>query len=379
MPNANALPRITNMGALAGRRVLVRASLNVPVRDGKVMNDFRLRAIVPQLKELTAAGARVVLIGHIGRDPARTLEPVARCLREHIPMTFVPDLLGARAARAVEDMADGEIVLLENVRSEDGEVENDAAFAQKLVAYGDIYINEAFAVSHRAHASMVCVPRFMPHYAGVQLIEEVGHLNHALNPDAPSLFILGGAKFETKVPLIKKFLDRYTTVFVGGAVVHDIFRAKGMNIGRSLTSGEYHRCKDLINHPNLVLPVDVTVRTKSGETILKTPDAVADEDMILDTGPKTVALLKERIMRSRTILWNGPLGDYEKGFFKQTEEVAKLVAACAGTSVVGGGDTIASIAKLDLEERFTFVSTGGGAMLEYLKAGTLPAIDVLLE
>lgn len=374
----STLPDITDATELEGKYVLLRASLNVPVRDGAVQNTFRLKRTLATVQFLTARGARVIMAGHIGRDKEETLRPVAEACAPFMPVEFVDEVLGARVDRARRALRDGDVMLLENLRSHDGEEANDPAFAKQLAALADIYVNDSFDASHRAHASMVGVPAHLPSYFGINFVREYEALAEARAPLAPALFMLGGAKFETKLPLVEKYLASYDHVFVGGALAHDIWKAKGYEVGTSLVSDMDLKGNSIVGAPNLLLPVDVTVQT-AGYTRVTTPDAVKSDEMIVDAGPATATMLESYIMAARTILWNGPFGNYEKGFATVTERVAELVADAPARSVVGGGDTIASIESLCLEDRFGFLSTAGGAMLAFLEEGTLPAIDAVLQ
>jgi 3-phosphoglycerate kinase len=234
---------------------------------------------------------------------------------------------------------------------------------------------------HRKHASIVGVPEFLPHYAGLLVKEEIKNLSKAFNPNKPFLFILGGAKFDTKLPLIHKYLEKADTVFVAGALANDLFKQKGYEVGTSLlTEGDFD-LENIINNPKLVTPVDVMVLKPDGTTEFKSPDSVSPDEYISDVGPKTIEKLKELVGESKTIVWNGPLGKYKKGFKDKTEELARIIASATSEngadSIVGGGDTLASIDVAEFEHGFSFVSTGGGAMLDYLVNETLPGIEAL--
>ncbi|HET8581377.1 MAG TPA: phosphoglycerate kinase [Candidatus Paceibacterota bacterium] len=361
---------------LKGRRVLVRAGLDVPVADGKVAGDFRVQSAVPTLRYLSERGAKVIVISHIGRDPNESLAPVAAALNGLIPLTFVPSLLDETVRQQLDIMNDGDIVVLENLRQHQGETGNDPAFAQKLAAYGDLYVNDAFSVCHREHASIVQLPKLLPAAAGIEVAAEVAHLAEALAPQAPSLCILAGAKFETKEPLIRKLLGSYDHVFVGGALANDIFKARGLEVGRSKISDGVPSA-DVLGNPKLIAPADVSLTHADGSAAIAAADAIGADDMVMDMGPQTLEELKPLIGGAKMILWNGPTGIYEKGYEHFSIELAKLIADSSGHSVVGGGDTVTAIAHAGLMDRFTFVSTGGGAMLEYLLNGTLPGIDAL--
>jgi phosphoglycerate kinase len=266
--------------------------------------------------------------------------------------------------------------LLENLRFDEGEKKNDPKFAKALASLGDIYVNDAFSVSHRSHASVVGIPALLPSYAGFQLEREVTNLSKAFSPSHPFLFILGGAKFDTKLPLLSKFIKIADWVFVGGALATDIFKAKGYEVGKSFVSEGDFGLDEYKDNQNLLLPIDLVNQDKK---IVK-PENFGKEDSSMDCGPETITMLKEKINSAKMILWNGPLGVYEKGFRDGTLGLAKAIADNHGRgliSLVGGGDTVAAIAENNDDDKFTFVSTAGGAMLDFLANGTLPGIDVL--
>ncbi|MEK9184698.1 MAG: phosphoglycerate kinase [Patescibacteria group bacterium] len=339
---------IKDIQNLKGVKVLLRLDLNVP-------NDFRIRKALPTLKYLYQNGAKTIIISHIDK----TLESVAEYLNKFFKITFVKNY--RNILTELEKINDGEMILLENIRNWQEEKNNDSKFAKELASLADIYINDAFSACHREHASIVGIPKYLPSYAGFQLEEEVKYLSRCFNPLRPFMFILGGAKFDTKIPLIKKFLNIADYVFVGGALANNFLKEKGMDIGTSRVSIENFNLKDYLNNPKLILPIDFERKGNS----------------IVDAGPKTVEELKKYINKSKFVLWNGPLGEYENGFKNPTLELAKIIAESGVQSVIGGGDTLSAISELGLEDKFTFVSTGGGAMIQYLADGTLPGIEAL--
>ena len=373
------LPSIADVRNVAGKYVLVRASLNVPVKDGVVQNIFRLKRLLPTIEYLRAHGARTILIGHIGRKPEESLAPVYRALAQMTDLTWCPELLGETAQRMRHELSDGEVRMLENVRSHPGEEANDPTFAAALASSIDIYVNDAFDAAHRTQASLVGIPAHVPSYFGINFVREYEALVGAQYPQSPSLFILGGAKFETKLPLVAAYLERYDHVFVGGALAHDIWKAQGYEVGTSLTSDIDLSGHPLVEDARLLLPTDVVVVGTDGAERTITPDEVLPTDRILDAGPATIGMLATHAHNARTILWNGPLGNYEFGHVAGTEGCAEMVAASDAFSIVGGGDTIASIESLCLSDRFGFLSTAGGAMLSFLEHGTLPAIDAIIQ
>ncbi len=361
-----------------GKRVLVRSEFNVPVKDGVAGDRFRIEAALPTLRELIARGARVIVIAHLGRKPEDSLAPVYAVLRELIPdARFVPDLVGDEARRAIDELPEGGLLLLENLRRDPGETANDPAFADQLASLADYYINDAFGVCHRAQTSVVGVPERIPGFAGYLLEKELSELSKGLTPESPSLFILGGAKFETKEPLLEAALPRYDLIFIGGALANDFLRAEGFSIGASLVSDSgSEKVAELLASGKLLLPVDVTVVGPSGVSI-KPANQVQPDEKIVDVGPETVTALGSHLAKAKTILWNGPLGLFEEGYTQSTLDVAQLVAHADALSLVGGGDTVAAIRDLGLAADFSFLSTGGGAMLDYLVDGILPGVEAL--
>jgi len=362
---------------LRGKKVLVRVGFDVPVDAGEVTNDFRIREALPTIAYLTERGARVILISHIGRKKEETLAPVHAALTHYMKVTYVPALVGEQVAAAVATLHDGDVLLLENLRGNDGETANDEALAKTLASYADLYVDEAFSVAHRAHASIVGIPKFLPSYAGLGFAREVAELSKAFTPTHPAIFVIGGAKFDTKLPLVKKFLALYDAVYVCGALAHDVWLARGVAVGASLTSDVPLEDADIISSPKVILPVDVRVQSIDGSAHDTVPGHIAPTDSIMDAGPRSVDAMLSALKAGGTVLWNGPLGFYERGFTAGTEAFAEGVADAGVRAIVGGGDTVASIESLGLDEKFTHVSTAGGAMLEFLEKGTLPGIEAL--
>jgi len=368
---------ITEAIDLKGKRVLLRASLNVPLKDGMLVDDFRISRSLETIKFLKEKGARTIIISHIGRDPKNTLRPVYNHIKREIEVKFIEEVVGDEVDKSISEMKDGDIILLENLRSNTGETINDIQFAEKLAHNADLYVNDAFAVSHRAHASLVSIPRFLPSYAGLLFKDEYENLSRAQTPEHPALFILGGAKFSTKQPLVEKFVEIYDHVFIGGALVNDFYKAQGLEIGRSLTSEFPVKLDHLLDNPKIMLPIDVIVLSRDGKSTVKKPTEVSPDDMIIDSGPETMKALGAMIKKSHFVLWNGPLGDYKKGFRETTEQIANIIDDNTVPAVVGGGDTVALLSAAGLSGSFSFSSTAGGAMLEFLLTGTLPAIEAL--
>ena len=370
-----AVRSITELSDLTGIPILLRESLNVPVDNGRVTEPFRIDQALNTIEYLRRRRAKTIVISHIGSDRTQSLRPVAEYLRRTLPIGFVDDIVGPHAREAVSAMKDGDVVLLENLRRHTGEMENDEHFARLLASLAHIYVNDDFAAAHRKHASIVTLPTLMPSYAGPTFIHELSQLTTARTPMAPSLAIIGGAKFLTKEPVIRALVKMYDTVYVCGALANDFLRARGMPVGKSLVSNATIDAK-VLNHPRIVVPTDVTVQTEEGRKVRTVTD-VETSDYIADIGPQSLVQLTDLVTHAKTVLWNGPLGNFEIGFSEMTEAVAKLIAESPGTSVVGGGDTIASIQKLGLNNKFEFISTAGGAMLDFLAHGTLPGIEAL--
>ena len=369
---------IKDIKNLSGKKVIVRVDFNVPMNNGKILDDFRIEKAIPTISFLQKKGAKVVLISHLGKDGKESLLPIADKVKKYIKnFSFVSSpILSEETERRLNLLKKGEVVLLENLRSEQGEEKNSPSFARSISRYGDIYVNDAFSVSHREHASIVGIIKYLPGYAGLQLLEEVKMLSVAFNPKHPFLFILGGVKFETKIPLIKKYLKKAENIFIGGAIANDFFKAKGFEVGTSVVSENVLQVKPLLRQKNLILPTDVLV-TKDNKKYFVKPDEVKIDEKIVDCGPETIRVLENLVKKSKFILWNGPLGKYEGGFGGATEDLIKIIAKSKTENILGGGDTVAIISKLKLEKKLGFVSTGGGATLDFLGKGMLPGIRVL--
>lgn len=356
---------------LKGTRVLLRADLNVPIVGGRVQNDFRIVQSLPTIKFLTERGARVVIVSHLG-DGGPSLKPVAERLNKYISAGFYP---GLDAADVVRELPEGGVLLLENLRRDKGEEKNNPVLAKKLASLGDIYVNDAFAVSHRPHASVVGVPKLLPSYAGFLLESEISHLTKAFKAPQPFLFVLGGAKFSTKMPLVTKFIPTASTILISGALANDLYKARGLEVGRSLVDKDMKSAKNLLKEAKIITPEQVMV---SGFSIATKPvTEVTKQDVIVDAGSDWLLTMEPTIKKAKFILWNGTIGNFENGYTGGTKLLAKMIADSKAFSVVGGGDTISAIEELGLMEAFSFISTGGGAMLDFLANGTLPGIEAL--
>lgn len=360
-----------------GKHVIVRADFNVPLKGTKVVDATRITVALPTIKHLRKLGAKVILMSHIGRDPEESLEPVYKVLKKHVPVSFVHEVVGEKAEKAVAAMKNGDVLLLENLRSNPGEKENDPKFAKALAAFADVYVNEAFPVSHRADASIVGVPKYLPAYAGLQMEREVKELSKVLKPKRPFLFILGGAKIETKLPLLKKFLKTADNVFVGGVLANNFFKAQGHDIGASKYDADAPSPKPMLKNKKLILPITaVVVRGTNKKKEVSTSD-VHGKEMILDIGPTSIKDLAPVIAKAKVILWNGPMGWYEGSYVESTELLLTMLAKAKAETIIGGGDTSVLVEKKKMAHKFTFVSTGGGATLDFLAMGTLPGIKAL--
>ena len=365
---------ITHIKNLKGMRVLVRADFNVPLDSkGKVADMFRIQAALPTIQYLTKKGAKVILLSHIGREP---IQPVYTALKKFIPLKFVSEIFGDTTTKVITEMKNGDVVMLENLRSNEGEKSSDKNFAKSLAQYGDVYVNEAFPVSHRADASIVALPKLLPSYAGIQFEKEVRELSRALTPKHPFVFIQGGAKAETKIPLLKKYLGTADCVFIGGELANDFFKAKGLEIGQSKTDSQLPALKSMLKDKKLLLP-DTVVILRNGKKQTISVSGVAQDESIFDIGLPSIDKLSEILNKAKLILWNGPMGFYEGGYTKGTEEILKLLANAKADTIIGGGDTAVLVDRKKMSDKFTFVSTGGGATLEFLAKGTLPGIKAL--
>lgn len=356
-----------------GKHVLLRSEVNVPIKDGLIENSFRLKKALRTLIYLREAGAKVIVIGHIWGDEITTLAPVAEYFRQHFPVTFVERYRNGEAKEVIDGMTDGEVVMFENLRLHEGEKTNNSEFAQELSSYADLYVFDAFPVAHRDHASVVGIPQYVETVAGFQFADEYDHLSKAFEPDHPFLFVLGGAKFETKLPVVEKFLETADHVYLAGALMMPVLKARGYEVGKSLMPEKEIDLTHLTDNPKLITPRDVV----TAEGNVKKVNEVEASDVILDIGPESLRELVGFGKSAKFILWNGPLGDYERGFGETTDEFARSLAECNCTSILGGGDTIAAVEKHGIEDGFTFVSTAGGAMLEFLSTETLPVLEYL--
>lgn len=358
-----------------GKTILLRLDINEPTEEGAIKDNFRIRRSIPTILYLKKCGAKIVIIAHLESADKKplSLKPIARYMNRFVPVGFVPKVTGLVVRSAVSRLKEGGVIMLENLRVVPGEKKNSLLFAKELASLGDIYVNDAFSVSHREHSSITRLPRLLPSYAGFLFTLEYENLSKALRPKKPFLCILGGAKLETKLPLVRRYLPVAKTIFVGGALANPLFKLKGYEVGKSLVDKPIPGLKSLLKNKRIKLPSDAIL--SSGRICL--PNELSREDKIADIGPRTLRELKKYILSSKEILFNGPLGIYDGGFSWGTEELLKLLAKSKAKTIVGGGDTLAMVTELKLEDKFTFVSTAGGAMLEFLAKGTLSGIRAL--
>ena len=373
--------------------MLVREDLNVPLKDGQVADTTRIKAAVPTLKDLQARGAYVIVMSHLGRpkgvDQSLSLRPVAQELGRALwtEVKFAYDCVGPQAQSAVSRMQPGSVLLLENVRFHPEDEANDPGFAQQLASLGEIFCLDAFASSHRVHASVVGVAQYLPAYAGRLMESELNALHAALDyPKKPLIAVIGGAKVSTKIGLLKNLITRVDALLIGGAMANTFLKAQGKPTGNSLVDSESVEAANDIwktAGQRLVLPVDLacTRQTISGQPQQIFPvDAVEPGWIAVDIGPQTMDLFASKLHGAGTVVWNGPMGIFEvKDFSSGTKSVGEAIASSGAYTLVGGGDTAAAIEQLGLAGRYSFVSTGGGATLEYLEGKELPGIAVLRE
>jgi len=381
-----------------GRRVLVRVDFNVPLRDGEIRDDTRITAALPSLRDLRGRGARIVLMSHLGRPkgkraPEFSLRPVAARLAELLgaPVAFADDCVGPAAEEAARRLADGEVLLLENLRFHPEEEKNDPGFAGRLARLGEMYVNDAFGSAHRAHASTEAVARRLhPAVAGLLMERELEYLGRALEqPQRPFVAILGGAKISGKIEVIEALLGRVDRLLVGGAMMFTFLRARGRATGRSLVEEEHVGTATALLEQatrrgvELVLPVDCIVSTATDGSAPATTascDALAPDAIGVDIGPESVRLFEAKLRDAKTVFWNGPMGVFEwPRFAEGTKAVAEAVAKVDGYTVVGGADSIRALAELELVDDVDWASTGGGASLELLEGKELPGVMAIPE
>ena len=383
---------------VAGKRVLVRVDFNVPVADGAVTDDTRVRAALPTVRYLVEHGARVILMSHLGRPAGEgfeekfTLAPVAGVLADLLgqPVEFATDTIGEDAKAKAAALEDGQVLLLENLRFDAREKKNDPEFAAALASLGELYVNDAFGTAHRAHASTAGVPEVLPAFAGFLLAKEVDTLTSLLgDPARPFAAVLGGSKVSDKLGVIESLIDKVDSLLIGGGMAFTFLAAQGYDTGKSLMEADLIdtakavMAKAADKGVELLLPVDVVAATEfaaDAEHEVVPVDAIPADRMGLDIGPATVKLYADTLAKAKTIFWNGPMGVFEmEAFAAGTRDVAKAVAASDAVSVTGGGDSVAAIKKFNLADGISFVSTGGGASMKLLEGKKLPGVEALQD
>jgi phosphoglycerate kinase len=390
--------RTLDQADVRGKRVLLRVDLNVPMENGRIGDATRIERVVPTIREIAASGGKAILLSHLGRpkgpDPKLSLRPVAAAVADVIgqPVAFADDCIGEKAAAAVGAMRPGDILCLENTRFHSGEEKNDPAFVAALAAQGDIWVNDAFSAAHRAHASTEGLGHVLPAYAGRAMQAEIEALTVALEkPDHPVAAVVGGAKVSTKLELLNNLLAKVDTLIIGGGMANTFLAAQGVNVGASLAEhGLAAMARDVMANAaatgcTIVLPVDAVVAREfkaHAPSRVVAVDHVGSDEMILDIGPLSVEHVVSVLAGARTLVWNGPLGAFElEPFDNGTVEVAEAAAELTDTgklrSIAGGGDTVAALNTAGVTGRFTYVSTAGGAFLEWLEGKALPGVEVL--
>jgi phosphoglycerate kinase len=385
--------------SVKGKRVLVRADLNVPMKDGQVTDASRIERQAPTIRELADKGARVIVLSHFDRPkgkvvPSMSLKPLIPALSDAVgrKVSFADDCIGPHAKSAVDKLQDGDVLLLENTRFHAGEEANDTAFAERLASLGDIFVNDAFSAAHRAHASTEALARLLPSAAGRSMEAELNHLDKALgDPERPVMAVVGGAKVSTKIALLENLVAKVETLVIGGAMANTFLAAQGIDVGKSLYEKDQIETAQRILHKAtetgavLLLPVDAVVAKEFKAHAAHRTVGVREvhkAEMILDVGPASIAEFEKRLHNTRTLVWNGPFGAFETApFDKGTVAAAKLVAARTKSgdllSVAGGGDTVAALNHAGVANDFTYVSTAGGAFLEWLEGQELPGVAAL--
>jgi len=390
----NSIKSIRQVKKLAGKRVLLRADFNVPMKeDGKVMDDYKIVAGLPTIRFLMRYKCKIIIITHLGRPKGErvkkySLLPVAKHLGRLLDkkVGFVDNCFGLEAGTAVGKMKPGEILMLENLRFAEGEETNNKKFARQLASLADIYVNDAFANSHRKHASMAAIKKYLPSYAGLLLAEEVENLNKIICPRQPLVAVIGGAKIGTKISFLKKISRKSFKVLIGGALANNFFAARGMEVGKSLVDKKSIKLAESLKAKNILLPIDVVVSDRKdgrGSAEVKNPFKVNKDEIILDIGPKTIRLYSLFLKKAQTIIWNGPMGVFEQAHFKHgTLSIARAIASRSrgrAFGVVGGGETIKALKMTRMDNYVDWISTGGGAMLAFLNGAKMPGLKGIVK
>lgn len=374
------IPTLADLAAAydcSGLKVIVRFDWNVPVAQGAIVDTYRIDASMQTLAWLQERGAKVRIVSHIKNTEGSTLTPAVAYIQSKGIAARLVESIDDAAEVAAADAA-GEVVVFENIRNEKGEEENSDELAKRIAQHADVYVNDAFSASHRSHASLVALAHVLPSFAGIQMQTEIEGLSKVFTPREPLIAIIGGAKFGTKLPLIDALRSQAKAVYVVGALAHDVYRARGFTIGVSPFSGEVDMAA-IAADDTVIVPQDVVVTDEAfaAAGIEKDITAIEAGDRIVDAGSRFVQELTEAVSTAGTVVWNGPLGFYEKGYSQATDALAAFLKDVSADTILGGGDTLTAIARCGTPEEYTFVSTAGGAMLDFLSQGTLPAIAAL--
>lgn len=401
---------VSEIDHIEGKKILLRSDLNVPIEQGGARDVFRIERALPTLQFLISRGAKVILVTHLGDDGSADMTPIVKVLESYkVPLAYVAPIKSqagvadesvsnnesatiAAIENAVAAIQNGNVLLLPNIRTFSGEKSNDITFSKWLAGLADVYVNDAFSVSHREHASIVGVPKYIPAFAGMQLLEEVEHLSGILGggenpePERPFVVLFGGAKLATKLPLIQKLSEKADITAIGGALLNQLLFARGQEVGKSFIDPNEHIDLSIFDNEKMIVPTDVVVvredpsaGSSNGKSAVVGVSEIQPNDVIVDIGPVSTAKIEAALVGAKTVLWNGPMGKYEEGFGGSTEAILLKLATLSETVkvTVGGGDTVALVSQLGLQNKLHFVSTGGGATLEYLEKGTLPGIEAL--
>lgn len=384
---------IRNAKKIAGKRVFLRVDFNVPMKNGRIEEDYKIIAGLPTIRFLLRYNCKVIIATHLGSPDGKknlefSVEPIARRLAKilDVKVLFAESCVGFGAGTAVGKIKKGEIAFLENLRFEKGEEKNDMKLAKEWASLADIYVNDAFAVSHRKHASVSAIKKYLPSYAGLLLGEEVKNLEKIIKPKQPLISIIGGAKISTKISFLKKIGRKSFKVLIGGALANNFFVARKFEVGKSLIDKQSIKLAKSLKQSNIILPIDVVVSGRSdgkGKVEAKSVSRVNKDEIILDIGPKTIRLYASFIKKAQTIVWNGPMGMFEKKSFKHgTLSIARLIAARSqgrAFGVVGGGETIEALKMTKMENYVDWISTGGGATLSFLSGEKMPGLEGIVR
>lgn len=384
---------------IRGKTVFLRADFNVPVKRGRITEDYKIISGLATIRFLLRYGCKIIISTHLG-DPAGKIKldlstkPIAKRLEKLVgkKVAFIPDCIGDKVKKEVSGMKPGQIILLENLRFHKEEEQNDKVFARQLADLADIYINNAFAVSHRDHASVSAIKKYLPAYAGLLIEEELVNINRAIKPVKPLVVVIGGAKISTKLPIISKFIKNAQHILVGGAIANDFLKNLGYEVGKSLTGNDRKMGKKLMRlyekfgNKKIILPLDFLVSVKKdgqGSLAVKSINKILKKDYIYDIGPKTILFYSKYLKQAETIIWNGPMGLFENEKFKTgTLSIARVIASHSSGKafgIVGGGETIEALKITKMTGYVDWVSTGGGAMLEYLSGQKMPGLKGLVK